>query len=94
MGLLRRLGVAELFDPLIGPQRFDLVSGFFEEDGEVEHSVRVAALSCPSEARLRAGPIALLVEQHTEIARGCAMTELIGSAVNRRCCGEIPLLLE
>ena len=62
--------------PLIRAQRFDLVSVCFEEDGEVERSMGVAALICPSEARLRGSPIALLVEQHTEVARGGAMTEL------------------
>jgi hypothetical protein len=93
-GLLGHVGVAEFRGPLIRTQRFDLVSVFFEEDREVESPGGVAALICPPETFSGANPIALLHEQRAEVACSSAMTELIGSAVNRYCCSGISLLLK
>ncbi len=80
-GHLCDFGVSEGFGAFVGVFGGFVVAVGFEEDGEVERAVRVAALLGALVGGLGGGVVALVFEEHPEVGRGGGVSELVGALV-------------
>jgi hypothetical protein len=70
------------------------VVALLEEHGEVERTVRVAALGRPSIRALGAGDVVPTFQQDAEVAGGCGMAGRVSAPVRRFGFGAIAAMLQ